>query len=232
MPVHEVDAPRELFAALADSGALAIPHQLADGGSRTDWDKWNGEFERVGEIFQARGSYEFAGCPRAANNFTAGHSMWDALAKGVRIGIIASSDHGQTHQARAGVYVDDAPDEKVAAGFNRQGILDGLLARRAFGATIACAMQVWVEDHPLGSEITVSNAPTLGARVCAPVAIRSVDVVRDNAFVYTSEPAAKQAAFEFTDLELKPGQSAYYYVRARIGEKDYAWSSPIWITRR
>ena len=35
--VEEVDAPRELFAALAGSGALAVPHQLADGGSRTDW---------------------------------------------------------------------------------------------------------------------------------------------------------------------------------------------------
>jgi hypothetical protein len=64
-PVVEVDAPDELFAALAGSGALAIPHQLADGGSRTDWEKWNQEYERVAEIFQARGSYEFEGCPGA-----------------------------------------------------------------------------------------------------------------------------------------------------------------------
>ena len=33
------------------------------------------------------------------------------------------------------------------------------------------------------------------------------------------------------DWDLKPGQSAYYYVRALIGEDDVAWSSPIWVTR-
>ena len=58
-----------------------------------------------------------------------------------------------------------------------------------------------------------------------------MDVVRDNKFVYTSQPGKRQAAFEFTDLELKPGESAYYYVRAQIGKDDFAWSSPIWITR-
>jgi hypothetical protein len=232
MPVHEVDAPRELFAALADSGALAIPHQLADGGSRTDWDQWDSRFERVGEIFQARGSYEFAGCPRAASIFTGGHSMWDALAKGVRIGIIASSDHGQTHQARAGVYVADAAGQEIAPGFTRRGILDGLRARRAFGSTIACALQVHLGRHPLGQEVALSEPPTLSIRVVAPVAIRQTDVVRDNVFIYTSEPRARQAVFEFTDEDLRPGQSAYYYVRAQIGDRDYAWSSPIWVTRR
>jgi hypothetical protein len=46
---------------------------------------------------------------RIASTYTQGHSMLDVLAGGVRIGIIASSDHGQTHQTRAGVYVDDVP---------------------------------------------------------------------------------------------------------------------------
>jgi len=234
-PVEEVDAPRELFAALADSGAIAIPHQLADGGSRTDWERWNEEYERVGEIFQARGSYEFAGCPRVAKIYTQGHSMWDALAKGVRIGIVASSDHGQTHQARAGAYVEDlgiTPDNAAGdRGFTRRGILDALRARRAFGATIAVVVQVRIGDEPLGRELTVEGTPTIDARIVAPADIVRMDVVRDARFIYTSEPNRKEAAFQFNDLDLKPGQSAYYYVRAQIGENDFAWSSPIWVTR-
>lgn len=227
LDVQEVDAPHELFAALADSGCLVIPHQLADGSSRTDWDKWSSQYERVGEIFQARGSYEFEGCPRSAAIFTTGNSLWDALAKGVRIGIIASSDHGQTHQARAGVYVEDTPE----LGFTRAGILAALRARRTFGSTVAVAVQVNAGDRLLGEEFNVNSAPTLDARVTAPAAIRQIDVVRNNRFVYTQKPESRETKFSYRDMELAPGQSAYYYVRAQIGENDFAWSSPLWITR-
>jgi len=228
LDVQEVDAPHALFAALADSGCLVIPHQLADAGSRTDWEKWNERFERVGEIFQARGSYEFEGCPRAAALFTQGNSLWDALAKGVRIGIIASSDHGQTHQARAGVFVEETP----AAGFTRQGILDGLRARRTFGSTVAVVVEVSAGSRLLGEEFTVSAPPTLEARIVAPAVIKQIDVVRDNRFVYSRQPGTNEAWFSYRDMELAPGQSAYYYVRAQIGENDFAWSSPLWISRQ
>ena len=226
--VYEVDAPHELFAALAESGCLVIPHQLADAGSRTDWEKWSDKFERVGEIFQIRGSYEFEGCPRSAAIFTKGNSLWDALAKGVRIGIIASSDHGQTHQARAGVYVE----EKSELGFTRQGILEALRARRTFGATVAVTVQVNAGGRLLGEEFAAPGPPTLDVRIAAPAPIARIDVVRDNRFVYSQQPAAKEARFRFRDADLPPGQSAYYYVRAQIGESDFAWSSPLWITRK
>jgi hypothetical protein len=234
--VEEVDAPDELFAALADSGALAIPHQLADGPSRTDWEKWNEEFERVGEIFQTRGSYEYLRCPREASINTEGNTMWSALAKGIRIGIIASSDHGQTHQARAGVYVDDLPevpaDLSHPAGFTRGGIIEALKARRAYGATTAVTMQVSVDDHLFGEEITVDDLPTLNCYVAAPESITAVEVVRDNQFVFTTRPDKSEVRFQFQDADLKPGQSAYYYVRAKIGKQDIAWTSPLWIERK
>jgi hypothetical protein len=233
--VYEVDSPKGLFAALADSGAVAIPHQLADGGSRTDWERWNRKYEAVAEIFQTRGSYEYADCPRVARIFTAGHSIWDALANDVRIGIIASSDHGQTHQARAAVYVEDAPsasgDVRTATGFTRRGILEALHARRTFGATIAAAVRVSIDGNPVGKEITVEGSPTIEAAITAPAEVTAAAVVRDNRFVYTIEPKTKEATFRFRDPDLKPGQSAYYYVRALIGEDDVGWSSPIWVTR-
>ena len=234
--VEEVDAPEELFTALADSGALAIPHQLADGGSRTDWEKWNEEFERVGEIFQARGSYEYLRCPREAAINTEGNAMWDALAKGIRIGIIASSDHGQTHQARAGVYVDDLSeipaDLSFRSGFTRGGIIDALKARHAFGATTAVTMQVSVGTHMLGEEFAVDDLPVLKCYIAAPEPIQTVEVVRDNQFVFTTSPKGKEARFQFQDTNLQPGQSAYYYIRVKIGEQDIAWTSPVWIERK
>ena len=56
--------------------------------------------------------------------------------------------------------------------------------------------------------------------------------MRDGQFVHTSKPNATEATFTFTDPSLKPGQSAYYYVRAQVGTNDLAWTSPIWVTRK
>ncbi|MFQ6097752.1 MAG: TolB family protein, partial [Armatimonadota bacterium] len=66
MPCLEDDAPADLFKALDGKDALAIPHQLADGGSATNWDLWSAKYERVAEIYQARGSYEYLDTPRVA----------------------------------------------------------------------------------------------------------------------------------------------------------------------
>jgi hypothetical protein len=232
LPVQEADAPQALFAALADSGALAIPHQLADGGSRADWAKWSPEYERVAEIFQTRGSYEFEGCPRAAAIFTPGNSLWDALARGVRIGIIASSDHGQTHQARAGVYVPTGTaDATTPRRWTRESILEALRARRAFGATVAAAMQVAANGQPMGQELTLGKPPTLAVSVAAASPITRIEVIRERRFVYSTEPNGPTASFQYTDADPQTGASTYYYVRARIGANDYAWSSPVWVTR-
>lgn len=231
--VVEDDAPAELFAALEEARAVVIPHQLADGGSRTDWQRWSPQYERVAEIFQTRGSYEYDDCPRVAKIFTAGNSLWDALARDVRIGIVASSDHGQTHQARAAVYVADAAGGSAALaecpGFTREGILEALHARRTFGATTAAAVQVNIDGQPMGTEITSDKSPTLEIAIFAPAPITAVAVVRDNRFVYTTAPKANQATFTFHDVDWQPGQSSYYYVRALIGDEDVAWSSPLWV---
>lgn len=58
-----------------------------------------------------------------------------------------------------------------------------------------------------------------------------MQVVRDGQFVYTSKPNATETAFTFSDPALKPGQSAYYYIRAQVGANDLAWTSPIWVKR-
>lgn len=222
-PVREEDAPEELFRVLGQSGCLVIPHQIGDGAARADWDKWNAGYERVAEIFQARGSYEFAECPRAAKILTAGNLLWDALAKGVRIGIIASSDHGQTHIANAGVWAEE---------FSRKGILDALRRRHTLGGTTKISLQASIEGQPQGEEVGLTDAPTLEVKLTAPEPISLVQIVRDGQFVYTAKPETTESTFKFTDPSLQPGQSAYYYVRAEVGSADLAWSSPLWVSRK
>ena len=222
-PCLEQDAPADLFKALEGKYAVAIPHQLADGGSATDWDQWNSEFETVAEIFQARGSYEFLGCPRPARIQTRGYHYWEALAKGVKTGVIASSDHGLTHSAYACVYVKDR---------TRRAIIEGMKARRTFGATDTIVLDFRIGDHFMGEEAVIDGPAKMSAVVIGTAELARVDVVRDNQFIYTYNPEGPSHELSFTDVSLKPGQRAYYYLRCVQQNKELAWSSPIWVERK
>jgi len=223
MPCYEQDAPEELFRVLAGKDVVVIPHQLADGPSATDWRKWRAEFERVAEIFQARGCYEFFGAPPAVRVTRKGHYLWDALQSGVDIGVIASSDHGLVHRAYAGVYVSE---------FSRHGILAGLRKRRSFGATDKIAIDLRLGEELLGAKVRVAGPPSFRISVHGTAEIEQLQVVKNNKFVYSAAPAARDLTVQFTDTELGPGESAYYYVRCRQANNEWAWSSAIWVKRQ
>jgi hypothetical protein len=223
-PCIEDDSPEDLFKALEGRDAIAIPHQLADGGSAADWNKWNGRWEPVAEMFQARGSYEYLDGPRMAQVQREGNYLWDALAKGVRVGVIASSDHGLTHGAYAGVY---------AKARTREAVLGAMRARRTYAATDTILLDLRLGDHLMGEELETDASPTLNVRIVGTAPLRRVDIISDGKFVYTRtrEPAAPTDEFEVM-LDMEPGQSSYFYLRCIQENDEMAWSSPIWVTRR
>jgi len=220
-PVLSMNPQKEFFAALAGADAIVIPHQLADGPDATDWEKWNEQFERVAEIYQTRGSYEREDARRHAKRWTKGHSMNDAFQKGARIGIIASSDHNSTHNAFAGVYLDE---------FTKKGILAGMRARRTFGATEVIELQATLNGRPMGSELTVKDRPRIVAAVRAYQPLEQIDVIRDNRVIYSRPAEGERAELSFTDADLAPGRTAYYYVRVYMTDEAQAWTSPFWVT--
>lgn len=222
-PCYEVDAPEELFKALEGKEAVAIPHQLADGPSAVDWSKWNPEFERVAEIFQARGSYEFKGAQPPVGVTRDGNYMWDALAMGVRIGIIASSDHGMVHNAYAGVY---------CSKLSRAGVIEGLKSRRTFGSMDRMVIDFRLGDRLLGEEVQIDGPPAFSVGIEAPTSLRKIQIVKNGAMIHTVTPGSLASRFEFADAELQAGQEAWYYVRCEQENEKYGWSSPIWVKRR
>lgn len=219
-PCIEDDTPADLFKALEGLDAVAIPHQLADGPSATDWDRWDARWETVAEMFQARGSYEFMGAPRLARVQRPGHFVWDALAKGVKIGLIASSDHGMTHSAYACLYVRER---------SREGLIEALRKRRTFAATDTIVLEFSLGDAFMGEETETDQPPVLQAMIRGTSELDRVDVVRNNEFVYSVNPEGSEYRFTFTDTQLSKGQKAYYYVRCVQDNRELAWSSPIWV---
>ncbi len=222
-PCLEEDAPKDLFRALEGRNAVVIPHQLADGRSATDWTLWDPRWEPVAEMFQARGSYEFLGAPREARVKLPGHYVWDALAKGVKVGLIASSDHGLTHGAYACVYAKDR---------SRQAILEALRARRTYAATEVIVLDFRMGSAFMGQEVETVAPPRFQATVIAPREIRRIEIVRNNEFIYSTDPAGRRHRLEFEDAALPPGGKAYYYLRCIQDDGEMAWSSPIWVSRK
>jgi len=223
MPCYEQDAPEELFKLLKGKDAVVIPHQLADGGSATDWTRVNVQFEPVAEIYQARGSYEFSGALPKPRVNREGHYIQDALAKGIRIGVIASSDHGLVSGAYAGVY---------ASELSRRGVLSGLRARRTFGATDRILIEFRMEDRLMGEEIEVQGPPRFGVLVRGTDPLKHVEVVRDGRSAFSKRADGSECQFAYVDPKLAAGESAYYYVRCEQKNGDRGWSSAIWVSRK
>jgi hypothetical protein len=68
----------------------------------------------------------------------------------------------------------------------------------------------------------------LRVKVIGTRPVRLVEIVRNNSFVHTRHPMAREVSFEFIDPEPAAGES-YYYIRVTQADDQMAWSSPIWL---
>ena len=219
------DSPSDLWAELRGMKAdfVQIPHQLADTGNvPIDWDYADEAAQPVAEIFQTRGSYEYAGAPRHAGNATGepGNYIQDAWSRGLKIGVIASPDHGGG-VGKAAVW---------ARAKTRAAILEGIRARRTFGTTAArVRMDFRVNGHLMGEAAKRAAGPVrVTADVASPRPIRAIEICRNNEFVYSTQPGGREASIDFTDREPPPG-AGYYYLRVIQEDGEIAWSSPVWL---
>ncbi len=194
----------------------------------TDWRDNDPDVEPIVEIYQAhRHNYEHFGAPRSATKQTqiGGYQpagfVWNALAKGYRLGFQSSSDHVGTHMSYAIVLTDDP---------SRQGILDAFRARRCYAATDNIVLIVQSGDHLMGEEFTTDRPPSFEITVKGTAPLGKVHIIRDNKYIYTHTSEDKEATFQYTDADAKPGSKHYYYVRVDQSDGNLAWGSPMWIT--
>ena len=65
---------------------------------------------------------------------------------------------------------------------------------------------------------------------CNLIVRLSLHIVKDNKYVYTTEPGAKDVEFRWRDNAAEPGKTSYYYVRGEQQDGELVWASPFWIT--
>ncbi len=224
--------PTALREELGDTDYILIPHQLADlGNCPTDWDHHDSRAHPVAEIYQQRGSYEALGAKDQATNSmqSKGHFLQDAWARGLIVGVIASSDHGGG-AGKMGVW---APE------LTRDAIFEAIRARRTFGTSgPKMGLFVTANGHAMGSVVPRGDGPIeLRVEVVTDQPSPGITIVRNN--IDVDEPLTEESpagtlgtvTATWTD-ESPPGEDLlWYYVRVTREDGQMAWSSPIWFRK-
>jgi hypothetical protein len=224
------------LATLPAGKALVVAHHTASNMSlrwgREAGESWDREWEPVVEIFQAsRGSSEHPGCPTLVNHFyTSG--IWSAnfsvdegwvsraLAQGMRMGFIASSDHMSTHESYACVYAEEC---------SRESIMEALRARRCYAASDRILCEFSIGEAFMGEEI-----PCPEDEVEVRIRFRGTAPAQEVTLLRDSQPFRSWRSLG-TDVELRltlpPAQCRGHYFYARLQQRDsnLCWSSPIWL---
>lgn len=225
---------KALYEYLKKYDGIAVSHTSASNMG-TDWRDNDPEVEPLVEIYQGdRVSAEYLGAPKAANaenpnsapgGFRPAGYVWNAWAKGYKLGVQASSDHLSTHISYACT---------LAGEFTRESLLNAMRRRQSYGATDNIVLDYRISaadgDHLQGASFQASGPFELKVSVIGTKPIRQIDIIRSNQFLMTSHPNTQEAALTFRDQQPLPGES-YYYVRVQQHDDQMAWSSPIWIKR-
>ncbi|MFC1736275.1 DUF3604 domain-containing protein, partial [Candidatus Hydrogenedentota bacterium] len=264
-----VNDPIALFSKIKDLECITVPHHIGQAMRPTDWrpEFFDKRTEKLIEIYSDHGLAEYYG------NFPH-HSYWkpgkdpdvpwhqptlkgrnyrDALAMGYRCGIIAASDD---HKGAPGSY---GLAGVWAEELTREAVYDALRARRCYGTNNPrIILKVHVNGHPMGSEITGSDPPTVSVDVATPARIEQVEIIKNGKTahvryrpsIYGNDPEeSNQLKFEWTDDDFtdssnyyvrvltEPEQPDPYYDRRFSNAKSprpigMAWSSPVWVDKK
>ena len=228
---------RNLWATLQAGRAITIPHHTAcpmsliwqeDPGEAAD-----PECEPLVEIFQAsRASSEYPGCPTLCSSFyrrgkheafsMEGGFVSDALARGIRMGFIASSDHMSTHRSYACVY---------AEANTREALMEAMRARRTYAATDRIVCEFSVGGVLMGGEVEADGEIPVRIRFVGTGPIREITLLRDSRPWRTWEPAGSETEIELSISE-EEAAGHYFYARMIQQDSNMAWSSPVWVAAR
>ncbi|MCE5198622.1 DUF3604 domain-containing protein [bacterium] len=224
----ESDTMVKVWQILRDKGiknAVTIPHHPADKQHPMDWNFHDPYYQSVVEIFQCRESAEYSGCPRQTPNPSAIKRLYvqDALARGYKMGFVASGDHNSMGMGIACVWVKEV---------SQAGIIEALLARRCYATTgDKIFVDFRADGHLMGGEYQATNAPHLTARIECTQPIKEIVIFKNNQVLTRVEGSSLHSSTNY-DLDYVDNSfetDSYYYVRVIQNDDEIAWASPIWV---
>lgn len=219
---------------------MMIPHHVK---TWTDWSFYDPELEPVMEVYSCWGQSENPSITRWEKGMTPGAGAWEALRRGYRLGMIASSDNhvgmpgrSYPHDRQVHTPFPGGLAAVWASDLTREAIFDAIRARRCYGTTGArIVLEFTMNGRPMGEEVVVADkhAPRkMQVRMKGTDAVVCVEILCNGNVVHTALPEPRRAednvSIEWEDktpLECP----TYYYVRLRQADGEMAWSSPVWV---
>lgn len=219
---------------------MMIPHHVK---TWTDWRYYDPDLEPVMEVYSCWGQSENPSLERWDKGMTPGAGAWEALRRGYRLGMIASSDNhvgmpgrSYPHDRQVHTPFPGGLAAVWATELTREAIFDAIHARRCYGTTGArIILEFLVNDHDMGEELRIDDktAPRkIQVYVRGTDSIAQIEILRNGSVVHVETPDLRKDR-ETVNLEWEDNtaleDSAFYYVRVRQGDGEMAWSSPIWV---
>lgn len=234
----------ELFAILNRPDIIVVPHTTSFIDSGCDFTSIPPELMTpLMEVYSRWGTSEYFDNPNPVRIGCRGGYWHDALRKKAKMGIICGSDD---HQGYPGIIMEKAthPNLKnnypgltgvLAKDNTIESIFEGIKARRCYGFMGGrIYIDFRINDSYMGSELNLpSNAQrTIYFSVKADAPIERIMLVKNlenymffegfhNSNEYT------KCIFEYGSEE----ETDIYYLRIRLTDGRYAWTSPIWINK-
>lgn len=164
----------ELYAALEGQEVMLVPHV---GGRYANLNWHHSALEPVIEVYSEWGEFEWF--------------LREALEQGYRVGFIAGSDD---HKGRPGAAHPGSGSFGVYGGLTciyaqeltREGLWEGLKARRCYGTTgQRIVLNVTADGHPMGAAYQTNTPPEIAVQVVGTVPIERIDIFRGVEQIYT-----------------------------------------------
>jgi len=251
------DQPAKLHDTLRKYGGIDWPHHVGSSWAIMDWESLETDVEPVVEITSSHGVYETYDPTRAIAGWTKTPiadrdaavgpnalqqgqteirpaigqrdrtSLQYGLSTGKQFAFVGSSD---SHSGISGY--ETGMLGVYSKELTRESILEAWQAKRVYAVRGGQRIRL---DYRIGDTFmggsTKADQPRLKVAIEGTAPIVRVEVVRNNEYVYTQDGnGAATLNFDYQDAR-PPAGTSYYYLRIFQEGANWAWASPIWVSR-
>jgi hypothetical protein len=233
-----IDTPAKLAAALPPGSVTAVAHPSGSAMSPAV-DPASIGSEQLVEIYSSLGCFEAPGSTLPTTRETPGAFVHDLLARGLRVGVIGTSDTRlSTPGNPRGFTMEDLRyagglTAVLAKELTHDAILEALRARRCYATTgLRYLLEFTVDGAPMGSELRVPKghrASLYGALGSTTQWVR-LEFIGPEGPVGTLTPEGPDAeVIELTATTPPVEAPTWVYLRGVDQAGGMAWSSPVYL---
>ena len=224
---------------------ITVPHHASATSHPLNLDFYDPQYDRLYEIYSSWGSSEYYGdFPRGVSDRFQSGNFQDAMRRGQRFGVIASSDGHDGHPGNAQSplvkhhhifhFCGSGRAVVLAPELTRAAVYDALYERRCYATTgTPIILDCRVCNAVMGSEIPALSSgrvPQIELSCVGTNGLDHIRIVKNGQIVDTIPGHGRhRVQAEWEDKHYDPESPASYYVRVVQVDRESAWSSPVWI---